>query len=124
MEQKNGAVIRRLVGYRRYQRRRGCNPVGRTVCLGATVRECVPTVVQIGVEIQDGRKTPPSASDAVRRLLAHPATSADTKANLIALESNLDPVALLARLRELQAALAALSDGVTPRTHQRAGGIV
>jgi len=32
---------------------------------------------------------------------------------LTALESSLDPVALLARLRELQAALAALSDGVT-----------
>ncbi len=45
--------------------------------------------------------------------VAHPATSDEIKAQLTALESNLDPVALLARLRELQAALAALSDDVT-----------
>ena len=116
VEQKNGAVIRRLVGYRRYQ---GFEAATLLAELYASARLFV-NVFQPSFKLASKSRTgarvtkryhPPATP--CRRLLAHPATSADTKAQLTALESSLDPVALLARLRELQAALAALSDGVT-----------
>ena len=116
VEQKNGAVIRRLVGYRRYQ---GFEAATLLAELYASARLFV-NVFQPSFKLASKSRTgarvtkryhPPAKP--CRRLLAHPATSADTKAQLTALESSLDPVALLARLRELQAALAALSDGVT-----------
>ena len=116
VEQKNGAVIRRLVGYRRYY---GVAAAALGAELYASARLFV-NVFQPSFNLASKSRTGARAKQNAtipatpcRRLLAHPATSADTKANLIALESNLDPVALLARLRELQAALAALSDGVT-----------
>ena len=116
VEQKNGAVIRRLVGYRRYQ---GVAAATLLAELYASARLFV-NVFQPSFKLASKSRTgarvtkryhPPATP--CRRLLAHSATSAATKTYLIALESNLDPVALLARLRELQAALAALSDGVT-----------
>ena len=116
VEQKNGAVIRRLVGYRRYQ---GIEAATLLAELYASARLFVnvfqPSFKLASKSREGARVTkryhPPATP--CRRLLAHPATSTDTKARLTALESSLDPVALLARLRKLQAALAALSDGVT-----------
>ena len=116
VEQKNGAVIRRLAGYRRYQ---GIEAATVLADLYASARLFVnvfqPSFKLASKDRTGARVTKKYHSPATpcRRLMAHPSTSAETKARLTALETSLDPVALLARLRDLQARLAALSDGVT-----------
>jgi len=116
VEQKNGAVIRRLVGYRRYQ---GIAAATLLAELYASARLFV-NVFQPSFKLASKERTgarvtkryhPPATP--CRRLMAHSSTSEKTKAQLTALEASLDPVELLARLRELQARLSDLSDGVT-----------
>lgn len=116
VEQKNGAVIRRLVGYRRYQGVEAARLLGE---LYASARLFV-NVFQPSFKLASKERTgarvtkryhaPTTPS---RRLMNHPSTTNETKARLLALETSLDPVALLARLRELQTTLSALSDGIT-----------
>jgi hypothetical protein len=116
VEQKNGAVIRRLVGYRRYQ---GIEAAALLAELYSSARLFV-NVFQPSFKLASKDRTgarvtkryhPPATP--CRRLMAHSSTSEQTKVRLMALETSLDPVALLARLRELQSKLSALSDGVT-----------
>ena len=116
VEPKNGAVIRRLVGYRRYQ---GIAAAQLLAELYATARLFVnvfqPSFKLASKERTGARVTKRYHAPATpcRRLMAHPSTSVATKDQLMALETSLDPVALLARLRMLQSKLVALSDGIT-----------
>jgi hypothetical protein len=109
IEQKNGAVIRRFVGYERY----GGSVAGQALAyLYAAVRLYVnyfqPSFKLLD-KTRDGSRVakrydkPATPCD---RLLAHPAVNTAAKEALQERRSKLDPVELLHRIRDAQSALA------------------
>jgi hypothetical protein len=111
IEEKNGSVIRRFVGYERF-----AGPVaGQAMAyLYEAVRLYVnhfqPSFkllekIRAGAKVQK-RYSKPATPCA--RLLAHPAIEEERKERLRASRAGLDPLALLHRIREAQAALASL----------------
>ena len=117
IEQKNGAVVRRFVGYDRYS---GMVAGQALAYLYSKVRLYVnyfqPSFKLIektrdGARVNKRYDKPTTPCD---RLLAHEAVAAELKDRLRDRRTRLDPVALLHGIREGQAALAALvsEDGV------------
>ena len=112
IEQKNGAVIRRLVGYQRYSG----SIAGQILAqLYATMPWSVNYVQpsfkllenhRVGAKVTKRYDPPATPCD---RLLVHPAISTPVKAALRDQRRRLDPIERLHRIREAQAALAALS---------------
>jgi hypothetical protein len=114
IEQKNGAVVRRFVGYQRHA------GVAAGQCLARlyqSVRLFVnyfqPSMklrskTRVGAKV---KKTYHKPATPCARLLAHAAVPDAVKERLRAEQSHLDPLDLLQRIRESQAALAALSSG-------------
>lgn len=114
IEQKNGAVVRRFVGYDR--------PTGMVTgqCLAGLfqvvrlyVNHFQPSF-KLRSKTREGAKVkkvyhPPATPCA--RLLVHPAVAETVKGRLRTDEARLDPLDLLHRIREGQAALAALGSG-------------
>ncbi|MFZ0255751.1 MAG: transposase family protein [Gammaproteobacteria bacterium] len=109
IEQKNGAVVRRFVGYDRY-----AGPIGgQTLAhLYAAVRLYVnyfqPSFkllekTRAGAKVRKRYDRPTTPCD---RLLAHPSVDAEIKAALQQQRMRLDPIELLHRIRDAQAALA------------------
>jgi hypothetical protein len=114
IEQKNGAVIRRMVGPERFSGIVAGQALAQW--LGA-VRPYVnyfQPAFKLRERIREGAKIkklyhPPAAP--CDRLLAHAAVAAAIKATLRKQRDQLDPVELLHRIRQGQSALAALSTG-------------
>ncbi len=114
IEQKNGAVVRRFVGYDRF------NGVVAGQCLGRLfevvrlyVNHFQPSM-KLKSKKREGARVkkfyhPPATP--CERLLAHPSVPDDAKEKLKAEQSGLDPLDLLHRARECQSALAALRSG-------------
>jgi hypothetical protein len=114
IEQKNGAVVRRFVGYDRF------NGVVAGQCLGRLyqvvrlyVNHFQPSVklkskTREGARIKKAYHKPATPCE---RLLAHPSVSEEAKEELKAERSGLDPLDLLHRARECQSALAVLRSG-------------
>lgn len=114
IEQKNGAVVRRFVGYQRHA------GVAAGQCLARlyqSVRLFVnyfqPSMklrskTRVGAKV---KKTYHKPATPCERLLAHAAVPDAVKERLRAEQSPLDPLDLLQRIRDSQAALAALSSG-------------
>lgn len=116
IEQKNGAVIRKIVGHERLT---GLVAGQALAQLYQVVRLYVnffqPSFklrerVRVGPKIKKQYHPPATPCD---RLLAHGAVSAEAKAALRTQRDGLDPVQLLHRVRQGQSALAALSAGAT-----------
>ena len=114
IEQKNGAVIRRMVGHARFS---GIVPGQALAQLLGAVRLYVnyfqPSFklrerVREGAKIMKLYHPPATPCD---RLLAHEAVDEAVKVTLRKQRDQLDPVELLHRIRQGQAALAALSTG-------------
>src|SRR5262249_36555336 len=114
IEQKNGAVIRRFVGYERFS----------GIVAGQVLAQLYQAVrlyvnffqpsFQLRSKQREGakvRKTYHAPATPSARLLAHAAVPEMTKAGLRTQASGLDPLELLQRIRDAQAALAALSSG-------------
>jgi hypothetical protein len=108
VEQKNGAVVRRLVGYARFE---GLAAVAELARLYAAARWHV-NVFQASFKLKektrDGartRKRYHAPATPLARVLAHPAVEASAKAALRAATAELDPVVLLGVIRAAQAAL-------------------
>jgi len=112
IEQKNGAVIRRFVGYERFS---GVVAGQVLAQLYQTVRLYVnyfqPSFKLLekrreGSRVKKSYRPPATPCD---RLLDHSRTAREVKESLIAERAELDPVDLLHRIRTTQAALAAIS---------------
>jgi len=114
IEQKNGAVIRRMVGHDRLS----------GIVAGQVLAQLLEAVrlyvnffqpsFKLRERVRDGAKIkkfyhPPATP--CDRLLAHPAVSPQLKESLRTQRAPLDPVGLLHRIRRGQSALAALSKG-------------
>jgi hypothetical protein len=114
IEQKNGAVIRRMVGHDRLS---GI-VAGQALAQLLQVVRLYVNFFQPSFKLKDRkreagrvvRKYHPPATPS-ERLLAHPKVSEVVKESLRRQRDRLDPVELLHRIRQGQAALAALSKG-------------
>ena len=114
IEQKNGAVVRRFVGYERFS----------GVVAGQVLAQLYQAVrlyvnffqpsFQLLSKKREGakvKKTYRQPATPCARLLAHAAVTEAAKAGLRSQEATLDPLELLQRIRNAQVALAALSSG-------------
>jgi hypothetical protein len=114
IEQKNGAVIRRFVGYERFA---GLIAGPCLARLYESVRRYVnvfqpsfqlKSKVRIGAKVNKSYHPPATPCD---RLLAHASVLGSVKESLRSTRGSLDPLALLHRIREGQSALAGMRSG-------------
>ena len=119
VEQKNGAVVRRLVGYGRFE---GVETAAVIARLYAAARLHV-SFFQPSFKLKEKRREgaklikryhPPATPYA--RALAHPKVSKAIKTRLRAIYRTLDPVALLAEMRAAQDALGTRIDARAGKT--------
>jgi hypothetical protein len=112
IEQKNGAVVRRFAGYKRFS---GVVAGQSMALLYDLVRRYVnffQPSFKLREKTREGGKTrkiyfkPATPCD---RLLAHPDVSEDAKEKLMMHRKKLDPIDLLHRIRDSQSVLAALA---------------
>ena len=117
VEQKNGAVVRRIVGYRRYE---GLEAAALLARLYRSVRLFVnffQPSFKLADKSREGAKVkkryhPPATP--YQRLLADPRTSEEVRGKVEAVFATLDPVRLLQQMRTAQHELADLADRPTP----------
>ncbi len=113
IEQKNGVVVRRIVGYRRFE---GLEAAAALAQLYKTTRLFVnffqPSFKLAGKE-RDGarvKKKYHRPATPCQRLLADPRTSAEVRQRLETLQATLDPVSLLHEMRVAQQRLVEIAD--------------
>ena len=119
VEQKNGAVVRRAVGYRRYE---GLAAAATLARLYAAMRLFVnyfqPSFKLVG-KAREGakvRKRYHAPATPYQRLLAEPRLADEAKRRLEAVFVTLDPVKLLSEVRTAQAQLVEIADGMAAET--------
>ena len=113
VEQKNGAVVRRVVGYRRFE---GLEATAALAGLYATLRLFVnffQPSFKLAAKLREGSKVrkryhPPATP--YQRLLTDPRTSEETKRQVQAQFAQLDPVRLLRDVRAAQQRLVEIAD--------------
>src|SRR5690606_8100284 len=108
IEQKNGAVVRRLVGYDRFEGAVATRVLARLYGVARLYVNFFQPSFKLKEKIRTGAKVkktyhPPATP--CDRLLAHPAVLEETKTLLRDEQARLDPVALLHTLRECQTSL-------------------
>jgi hypothetical protein len=113
VEQKNGEIIRRMVGYRRYE---GIAAAQKLAVLYEQVRlfmNMFQASFKLASKTRDGARVtkryhkPMTPCD---RLLADQRVGQDVRDHVLALRADLDPVRLLATIRHKQQALVTLAD--------------
>ncbi|MET2833141.1 transposase, partial [Mesorhizobium shangrilense] len=113
VEQKNGAVVRRIVGYRRLE---GLEAAAALAQLYATVRLFVnffQPSFKLAAKERDGarvRKRYHRPATPCQRLLADPRTPEPVRAALAQTYARLDPVRLLSKMRMAQQRLVDIAD--------------
>jgi hypothetical protein len=113
VEQKNGAVVRHAVGYRRYE---GLDAAAALTRLYSSLRLFVnffQPSFKLASKARDGAKVtktyhPPATP--YQRLLADARTSDDVRLRVTAIQATLDPVALLRTIRAAQQELVEIAD--------------
>ncbi len=104
VEQKNGSIVRRLVGYGRFEGLVSAQALARApLRRRAAAHQPVPAVLQAAGEEAHRRPHPPALP--MDRVLAHAQVGEEAKAGLRQLHARADPVALLAEIRAAQADL-------------------
>jgi hypothetical protein len=113
VEQKNGAVVRRAVGYRRYEGLEAAAALARLyTSLRLFVNFFQPSFKLAG-KARDGakiKKTYHPPATPFQRLLADTRTSADVRSRVNAIYADLDPVLLLREIRSIQGHLVEIAD--------------
>jgi hypothetical protein len=113
VEQKNGAVVRRAVGYRRFE---GLEAAAALAGLYSSLRLFVnffQPSFKLAEKTRDGAKVikryhPPATP--YQRLLADPRVSAEVRRQVQSVNAALDPVALLRKIRLAQQQLVEIAD--------------
>jgi len=114
VEQKNGAVVRRTIGYRRFE---GLEAAATLACLYGAMRLFVnffQPSFKLAAKVRDGalvrkRYHPPATP--CQRLMADLRTSEEVRRRVQKLRAVLDPVRLLQEIRAAQQQLVAIADG-------------
>jgi hypothetical protein len=114
IEQKNGAVVRKLLGYRRFEGLTAARAITRLYAASRLFVNFFQPSFKLAEKHRDGAKVtkryhPPQTP--CERLLQADSTPEETKAKLSEVAAELDPLKLLEEIRAVQAYLAALADG-------------
>ena len=117
IEQKNGAVVRKLLGYRRFEGLAAARAITRLYGASRLFVNFFQPSFKLASKQRDGAKVskryhPPLTT--CERLLQSDSTSAAAKKTLRDVAAELDPLKLLEEMRAVQAYLAALADGEAP----------
>jgi len=113
VEQKNGAVVRRMVGYRRYAGIEAASELARLYRSMRLFVNFFQPSFKLMEKTRDGARVAKryhAPLTPFQRVQAHPAVSQAAKDALAAQFAGLDPVALLHDVRQAQGRLAALAD--------------
>jgi hypothetical protein len=123
IEQKNGAVVRRIVGYRRFEGLAAARELARLYAAARLFVNAFQPSFKLAEKEREGarvRKRYHSPLTPCDRLIGDPRTSAEVRRRVEALRADLDPVRLLAEMRAAQQSLVAIADrtvttaGITP----------
>jgi hypothetical protein len=117
IEQKNGAVVRKLLGYRRFEGLAAARAITRLYGASRLFVNFFQPSFKLAAKQRDGAKVtkryyPPQTP--CERLLQAETTPIATKNMLHEIAAHLDPLKLLEEIRAVQAYLAALANGETP----------
>ena len=113
VEQKNGAVVRRLVGYRRLEGMAAARELARLYAAARFFVNFFQPSFKLIEKSRDGalvRKRYDAPATPCQRLLADARTPEEVRTKLHALQAQLDPVALLHEIRHRQHRLVAIAD--------------
>lgn len=124
VEQKNGSVVRRLVGYDRFAGVAAAQTLARLFDVARFYVNFFQPSFKLRDKTRDGAKVIRryfSPATPCERLLAHTSVTEETKTRLRRCQEELDPVQLLKELRDAQAALAELARSEGRREESRAG---
>src|ERR1700712_2907688 len=113
VEQKNGAVVRRIVGYRRFVGLEAAAVLGRLYMSFRLYANFFQPSFKLASKTRDRARVtkryhPPATP--YQRLLADPRMSETIRARLSALQATLDPVRLLSEIRAAQKQLVEIAD--------------
>jgi len=119
IEQKNGAVVRKLLGYRRFEGLAAARAITRLYGASRLFVNFFQPSFKLASKHRDGAKVtkryhPPQTP--CDRLLQTASVPAVAKDKLREISASLDPLKLLEEMRAVQAYLAALADGEAPPT--------
>jgi len=117
IEQKNGAVIRKLLGYRRFEGLAAARAIGQLYAASRLFVNFFQPSFKLAEKHREGamvskRYHPPQTP--YERLLHAESVPAEAKEALRKVAAGLDPLKLLEEIRAVQAYLAALASGDTP----------
>jgi hypothetical protein len=113
VEQKNGAVVRRLVGYRRLEGLNAARELARLYAAARLFVNFFQPSFKLLEKSREGavvRKRYDAPATPCQRLLADLRTSEAARSSLIGLQERLDPVSLLHEIRERQRRLVEIAD--------------
>lgn len=113
IEQKNGAVVRRIVGYRRYEGMVAARELARLYATTRLFVNAFQPSFKLAEKERDGarvRKRYHAPATPCDRLLADPRTSDAVRRRVDALRADLDPVRLLSDMRAGQQKLVGIAD--------------
>src|SRR6202051_4039213 len=119
IEQKNGAIVRKLLGYRRFAGLAAARALPRLYGASRLFVNFFQPSFKLAEKHRDGAKVakryhPPLTP--CERLLQSEGVPTATKDKLREVSAQLDPLKLLEEMRAVQAYLTALADGETPPT--------
>jgi hypothetical protein len=117
IEQKNGAVVRKLLGYRRFEGLAAARAITRLYAASRLFVNFFQPSFKLAAKQRDGAKVtkryhPPQTP--CERLLQAESTPMAVRSKLGEIAAELDPLKLLEEMRAIQAYMAALADGETP----------
>lgn len=119
IEQKNGAIIRKLLGYRRFEGLAAARAITRLYGASRLFVNFFQSSFKLASKHRDGAKVtkryhpPLTPGDRLLQIASIPAVA---KNKLREVSAQLDPLKLLEEMRAVQAYLTALADGKTPPT--------
>ena len=114
VEQKNGALVRRIVGYRRFEGMAAARELAGLYARTRLFVNAFQPSFKLAEKERDGarlRKRYHAPATPCDRLLADRRTSEEVRRRIEAVRADLDPVQLLAEIRCGQQALVAIADG-------------
>jgi hypothetical protein len=117
IEQKNGAVVRKLMGYRRFEGLAAARAITRLYGASRLFVNFFQPSFKLAAIHREGAKVskryhPPQTP--CERLLQAESIPMDAKDKLREISAELDPLKLLEQMRAVQAYLASLADGESP----------
>jgi hypothetical protein len=113
VEQKNGAVVRHAVGYRRYEGLEAAAALARLYTALRLFVNCFQPSCKLAAKSRNGAKVkktylPPATP--CQRLLADTRPTEDVRCRVVEIYTQLDPVRLLQTIREVQQELVEIAD--------------